>query len=133
MGKKNPAAWYRTIDKVNEALYRQPKPYIPDIKNPLFPVLDQGETYSDHNLYFLIYRALAWEVLGGAAKRRRYVLRGVLQRAHGKGAANPAQRSGVLNPPQAAVLRHAFPAIWLPLRRPPRPSAAFFTFDHRVS
>ncbi len=63
--RKNAAAWYRTIDKVDEALYHRPKLYIPDIKNKLFPVLDQGETYPDHNLYFVTSDTWDLEVLGG--------------------------------------------------------------------
>ncbi len=65
VAKKNPAAWHRTIDKVDEQLYRRPKLYIPDIKNTLFPVLDRGETYPDHNLYFVTSDAWDLEVLGG--------------------------------------------------------------------
>lgn len=65
VAKKNPAAWHRTIDKVDEQLYRRPKLYIPDIKNTLFPVLDRGETYPDHNLYFITSDTWDLEVLGG--------------------------------------------------------------------
>lgn len=65
VAKKNPAAWHRTIDKIDEQLYRRPKLYIPDIKNTLFPVLDRGETYPDHNLYFITSDEWDLEVLGG--------------------------------------------------------------------
>lgn len=65
VAKKNPSAWHRTIDKVDEQLYRRPKLYIPDIKNTLFPVLDRGETYPDHNLYFITSDGWDLEVLGG--------------------------------------------------------------------
>ena len=65
VAKKNPAAWYRTIDKVDEQLYRRAKLYIPDIKNTLFPVLDSGKTYPDHNLYFITSETWDLEVLGG--------------------------------------------------------------------
>lgn len=65
VAKKNPAAWHRTIDKIDAQLYRRPKLYIPDIKNTLFPVLDRGETYPDHNLYFITSDAWDLEVLGG--------------------------------------------------------------------
>lgn len=65
VGKRNPEAWYRTIDKVDEQLYHQPKLYIPDIKNSLFPVLDHGGTYPDHNLYFITSETWDLEVLGG--------------------------------------------------------------------
>jgi adenine-specific DNA-methyltransferase len=65
VAKKNPAVWHRTIDKVDEQLYSRHKLYIPDIKNTLFPVLDRGETYPDHNLYFIISDTWDLEVLGG--------------------------------------------------------------------
>lgn len=65
VAKKNPTTWHRTIDKVDEQLYRRAKLYIPDIKNTLFPVLDRGETYPDHNLYFITSDAWDLEVLGG--------------------------------------------------------------------
>lgn len=65
VAKKNPNVWHRTIDKVDEQLYRRSKLYIPDIKNTLFPVLDRGETYPDHNLYFITSETWDLEVLGG--------------------------------------------------------------------
>ncbi|WP_310391925.1 Eco57I restriction-modification methylase domain-containing protein [Hymenobacter sp.] len=65
VAQKNPAAWYRTIDKVDAQLYLRPKLYIPDIKNTLFPVLDSGGTYPDHNLYFVVSNGWDLEVLGG--------------------------------------------------------------------
>ena len=65
VAKRNPEAWHRTIDKIDEQLYKRPKLYIPDIKNTLFPVLDRGETYPDHNLYFVTSDAWDLEVLGG--------------------------------------------------------------------
>ena len=63
--KKNPHAWYRTIDRVNHALIGAPKLYIADIKNYLNPVLDLGETYPHHNLYFIQSNEWDLEVLGG--------------------------------------------------------------------
>lgn len=56
--------WYKTIDKVDEVLYRRPKLYIPDIKDTVFPVLDRGETYPDHNLYCIVSDEWDLEVLG---------------------------------------------------------------------
>lgn len=41
-----------------------PKLYIADIKNRLTPVLDQGETYPHHNLYFIQSEEWDLEVLG---------------------------------------------------------------------
>lgn len=65
VAKRNPEAWHRTIDKIDEQLYRRAKLYIPDIKNTLFPVLDCGETYPDHNLYFITSDTWDLEILGG--------------------------------------------------------------------
>jgi hypothetical protein len=62
---KNPHAWFRTIDRVNHSLLNEPKLYIADIKNELSPVLDHGETYPHHNLYFVQSELWDLEVLGG--------------------------------------------------------------------
>jgi adenine-specific DNA-methyltransferase len=62
---KNKAGWYKTIDRVTHALTAKPKLYIPDIKNTLDPVLDRGETYPHHNLYFVESDTWDLEVLGG--------------------------------------------------------------------
>ena len=65
IAKRNPADWYRTIDKVNYDLTAQPKLYLPDMKLSSNPVLDPGGTYPHHNLYYLTSRAWDLEVLGG--------------------------------------------------------------------
>ncbi len=62
---KSKAGWYKTIDRVTHALTSRPKLYIPDIKNILDPVLDLGETYPHHNLYFIASDTWDLEVLGG--------------------------------------------------------------------
>jgi adenine-specific DNA-methyltransferase len=62
---KNKVGWYKTIDRVTHALTSKPKLYIPDIKNTLDPVLDRGETYPHHNLYFIQSDTWELEVLGG--------------------------------------------------------------------
>jgi adenine-specific DNA-methyltransferase len=62
---KNKVGWYKTIDRVTHALTAKPKLYIPDIKNTLDPVLDRGETYPHHNLYFIESDTWDLEVLGG--------------------------------------------------------------------
>lgn len=62
---KNLRRWYRTIDRVTHALTAKPKLYIADIKSALDPVLDTGETYPHHNLYFIQSDAWNLEVLGG--------------------------------------------------------------------
>jgi hypothetical protein len=63
--EKSPSAWYKTIDRVTHSLTTKPKLYIADIKNVLDPVLDSGETYPHHNLYFIQSDAWDLEVLGG--------------------------------------------------------------------
>jgi hypothetical protein len=63
--EKNVSGWYKTIDRVTHALTSTPKLYIADIRNLLDPVLDQGETYPHHNLYFIQSDEWDLEVLGG--------------------------------------------------------------------
>ena len=62
---KSVKAWYKTIDRVNSNLTGQAKLYIPDIKNRFNPVLDKGDTYPHHNLYFIQSEGWDLEVLGG--------------------------------------------------------------------
>ncbi len=62
---KSRAGWYKTIDRVTHTLTAKPKLYIADIKNILDPVLDRGETYPHHNLYFIESDTWDLEVLGG--------------------------------------------------------------------
>jgi adenine-specific DNA-methyltransferase len=62
---KSAHAWYKTIDRVTHALTETPKLYIADIKDILDPVLDHGETYPHHNLYFIQSDEWNLEVLGG--------------------------------------------------------------------
>ena len=57
--------WYRTIDRVTHALTTKSKLYFPDIKNRIHPVLDTGNTYPHHNLYFIQSDRWDLEVLGG--------------------------------------------------------------------
>ena len=62
---KNVRGWYKTIDRVTHSLSGKRKLYIADIKNILDPVLDNGETYPHHNLYFIQSDDWDLEVLGG--------------------------------------------------------------------
>lgn len=61
----NAHKWYKTIDRVTHTLTEKPKLYIADIKSALDPVLDRGETYPHHNLYFIQSEEWDLEALGG--------------------------------------------------------------------
>jgi adenine-specific DNA-methyltransferase len=65
IAKRNARDWFRTIDRVNHELTKRNKLYFPDMKMVSNPVLDQGETYPHHNLYFLVSSTWDLEVLGG--------------------------------------------------------------------
>ncbi len=65
VARKNPTAWYRTIDRVDPELQGRDKLVIPDLKAYIQPVLDRGETYPHHGLYFITSEAWDLEVLGG--------------------------------------------------------------------
>ncbi len=52
--KKNPANWYRTIDRITPALAARPKLLIPDIKGVANIVFESGTLYPHHNLYYII-------------------------------------------------------------------------------
>lgn len=56
--------WFRTIDRVNLGLLKKSKLYVPDIKNTIHPVLDEGTSYPHHNLYFIISNRWDLSVLG---------------------------------------------------------------------
>jgi adenine-specific DNA-methyltransferase len=65
IAERNPSDWYRTIDPMHHELTGRPKLYFPDMKLNSNPVLDLGETYPHHNLYYLTSTAWDLEVLGG--------------------------------------------------------------------
>lgn len=65
VGKRNVEGWFRTIDRVDHRLTGRSKLYIADIKERLNPVLDRGETYPHHNLYWVTSAGWDIEVLGG--------------------------------------------------------------------
>jgi len=52
--KRTPNGWYRTIDRINPDLLIQPKLLIPDIKGEAHVVLDNGQFYPHHNLYYIL-------------------------------------------------------------------------------
>lgn len=50
---KNGGGWYRTIDRIYSELQHQPKLLVPDIKGEATFVLDEGQYYPHHNLYYV--------------------------------------------------------------------------------
>lgn len=65
VARKQPARWYRTIDRVTPGLQERPKLLLPDMKAAAHPVLDPGGFYPHHNLYYVVSDAWDLEVLGG--------------------------------------------------------------------
>ncbi len=65
VARKNPRRWYRTIDRVEPGLLERDKLVIPDLKAFIQPVLDRGNTYPHHGLYFITSDHWDLEVLGG--------------------------------------------------------------------
>ncbi|MEU9573733.1 N-6 DNA methylase [Streptomyces massasporeus] len=65
IARKNPAQWYKTIDKVDSSLTAKPKLLLPDMKLTIHPVLDEGGHYPHHNLYYVVADAWELRVLGG--------------------------------------------------------------------
>jgi adenine-specific DNA-methyltransferase len=63
--KDRPQQWHKTIDRVNLRLFTREKLYIADIKERLLPALDLGETYPQHNLYWITSETWDLRVLGG--------------------------------------------------------------------
>ncbi|WP_078856372.1 Eco57I restriction-modification methylase domain-containing protein [Streptomyces sp. NBRC 109706] len=62
---KQPQRWYKTIDKVDHHLTGRPKLLFPDMKLRIHPVLDEGDLYPHHNLYFIVSDVWDMRVLGG--------------------------------------------------------------------
>ncbi|HVF76079.1 MAG TPA: N-6 DNA methylase [Acidimicrobiales bacterium] len=65
VARKNPAQWYRTIDRVDPRLLRRQKLLLPDLKAAAHPVFDVGAFYPHHNLYYVVSDTWDLEVLGG--------------------------------------------------------------------
>lgn len=63
--KDRPERWHKTIDRVNLDLFKKDKLYIADIKERLLPTLDRGETYPQHNLYWITSETWDLRALGG--------------------------------------------------------------------
>jgi len=65
IAKGNDDAWYRTIDRVTHSLLHEPKLLFQDMKLRIHPVLDSGQTYPHHNLYWVTSGLWDLEMLGG--------------------------------------------------------------------
>jgi hypothetical protein len=62
---RQPDRWYKTIDKIDARLTSRPKLLFPDMKLTAHPVLDEGNLYPHHNLYFIVSDVWDLRVLGG--------------------------------------------------------------------
>jgi adenine-specific DNA-methyltransferase len=62
--------WWRTIDRIHPDVARQPKLLIPDLKDRIHPVLDRGDYYPLHNLYYITSNTWDLRVLGGLLMSR---------------------------------------------------------------
>jgi hypothetical protein len=62
--RERPRHWHKTIDRVNLGLLSKEKLYIADIKERLHPCLDTGQTYPQHNLYWITSQKWDLRVLG---------------------------------------------------------------------
>lgn len=62
--KERPHQWHKTIDRVTLSRANQEKLYIADIKDRLLPALDLGQTYPQHNLYWITSEQWDLRVLG---------------------------------------------------------------------
>lgn len=60
VAQRTPAAWYRTIDRINPALTTVPKLLIPDMNGQASVAYDPGTVYPHHNLYYVTSRA--WDL-----------------------------------------------------------------------
>lgn len=65
VARHRPTQWYRTIDRIDPRLLSRAKLLLPDLKASAHPVLDEGNTYPHHNLYFVVSDGWDLEVLGG--------------------------------------------------------------------
>ncbi len=70
VAKKNPRAWFRTIDRVYPELVGRPKLLIPDIAGANEVAFDAGSFHPHHNLYFVTSDSWDLEVLGGILASR---------------------------------------------------------------
>jgi len=65
VARKQPDAWFKTIDKVNQSLLDQPQLLLQDMKAQITPVYEAGGYYPHHNLYWITAPTWDLKVLGG--------------------------------------------------------------------
>lgn len=58
IAKKNPANWYKTIDKIKLDLIIKPKLLLPDLAESKFIHLDKGNFYPHHNVYYITAKSV---------------------------------------------------------------------------
>ncbi|WP_201317515.1 Eco57I restriction-modification methylase domain-containing protein [Paenibacillus sp. EPM92] len=58
--RNNPSKWYKTIDRIFPERLKEPKLLIPDIKLKNLIVLDEGNYYPEHSLYYIT--AGTWDI-----------------------------------------------------------------------
>lgn len=56
--QKYPTKWYRTIDKIDSDLQKQPKILLPDMSSNTFIFVDEGSFYPLHNIYYITGQSL---------------------------------------------------------------------------
>lgn len=61
--QKANGSWYRTIDRITPSLSARPKLLVPDIKGEANIVLEKGQLYPHHNLYFITSKDWPLEAL----------------------------------------------------------------------
>jgi hypothetical protein len=52
--KKNPSHWYKTIDRIYPDRAFSPKLFIPDIKDRMTVIFDDGKFHANNSLYFIL-------------------------------------------------------------------------------
>jgi hypothetical protein len=71
--KRNPQAWYRTIDRISPLLLKEKKLLIPDIKGKANVVYEAGRYYPHHNLYYIT--SSEWDLMALQAVLRSGIAR----------------------------------------------------------
>ncbi|MGE0447182.1 MAG: Eco57I restriction-modification methylase domain-containing protein [Vicinamibacterales bacterium] len=70
VSQRNPASWFRTIDRVYPQLVGTPKLLVPDIAGANEVVFEEGRFHPHHNLYYVTSDEWDMEVLGGLLSSR---------------------------------------------------------------